>query len=37
MRGDCDVDDDCYGSMVCGTDNCDWDEEDSGLDCCVYP
>jgi len=30
-EGDCDTDQQCAGSLVCGTDNCPWGDED---DCC---
>ena len=33
-EGDCDRDSDCEGSLVCGTDNCPWGDED---DCCMIP
>jgi len=32
-QGDCDSDDDCYGDLVCGIDNCGGSESDA--DCCM--
>ena len=37
MGGHCETDKDCYGSMVCGLQNCDWDLEQKGFNCCVNP
>eukprot|EP00961_Rhodomonas_salina_P174269 2349633-Rhodomonas_salina.9 len=34
MEGDCDFDFDCIDSLLCGTDNCPWGDED---DCCYEP
>ena len=33
-KGDCDNDDECYGDLKCGTDNC-IGFNDSGADCCI--
>ena len=30
--GDCDSDDQCSGSLICGHDNCPWKDND---DCCM--
>ena len=38
-EGDCDTDDDCTGTLVCGTDNC-IDTNPAALianDCCMSP
>ena len=38
-KGDCDTDDDCAGTLVCGTDNCIDTNPDALLanDCCMSP
>ena len=35
MEGDCDDDDDCEGSLECGSDNCGQSRWDSEADCCI--
>ena len=35
MTLNCDTDDECYGSLVCGENNCIGDSYDSTDDCCV--
>ena len=37
MEGDCDHDDECEGSLMCGTDNCHQSDWPSGADCCFSP
>ena len=32
MQGPCEIDSDCEGSLICGTDNCPWAAE--GVNCC---
>ena len=33
-EGDCDSNDECLGSLICGDDNCPWGDRD---DCCEAP
>ena len=35
MEGDCDNDNDCEGSLECGSDNCGQSTWDSEADCCI--
>ena len=33
-QGDCDIDAECQGALICGNDNCGSDFPDSSFDCC---
>ena len=36
-EGDCDLDNDCKGNLVCGSNNCAGSTFDSTDDCCTDP
>ena len=36
-QGDCDEDDECYGDLQCGNNNCGDAFENSNADCCTDP
>ena len=36
-EGDCDWDNECFGPLVCGTDNCEGETFDDTDDCCELP
>ena len=37
MEGDCDHDNECEGSLECGSDNCNQYDYPPGADCCSVP